>query len=119
MRKYLYTAAVAALALAFVAPAKAAEEVKAKKATVKAHEITGVIDKIDGMSVTVKKGDETKVVVCDEKTKISTADKKDGATLADLKVGDKVKAAFIEQDGKNVCKKIGPPPAPKPKKEAK
>ena len=120
MRKYLYTAAVAALALAIAVPAKAEE--KAAKAAAKApeqHQVTGTIEKIEADSVTVKnnKGELT-VVVTDAKTKIATADKKEGAALADLKVSDKVLARYVVQDGKNVAKSIvTPPPAPKAKKE--
>lgn len=110
MRKYLLSAAVAALALALVVPAHA-QEVKAKKGMAKTHEFTGTIEKIDGNSVTLKKGDESKTVVCDDKTKISTADKMDSATVTDLKVGDKVLAKYVEEGDKNIAKSITPPPA--------
>jgi Cu/Ag efflux protein CusF len=115
MRKHLFTAAAAALALALAVPAQAQQAKAAKAKGPAPHQVTGTIEKIEGDSVTVKntKG-ESVVLVCNAKTKVATADKKEGATVADLKVGDKVQAQYVEQDGKNVCKKIGPPPPKKP-----
>jgi Cu/Ag efflux protein CusF len=124
MRKYLLrtitAASLVAVALAFAAPVGAEEAKKEAKAEKpKAHQFTGEISAVDiaGKAVTVKNKDgETKVFVLTEKTKVGTAENK-AAELKDLKVGDKVTVRFMEEDGKNVAQRIGPPAPPKKKEK--
>jgi len=111
MKKALFSIAAAALALALVGPAQAQEKASDKGTPPK--RFTGVIEKIDGKTITLKKGDETLTVTCSDKCKVVTAEKKEGATLDDLKQGDKVLAFYTQQDDQNVCHRIQPPLAGK------
>lgn len=110
----------AALALALPALAEeAAKEAKPEKPTVR--QFTGEITAVDVAAKTVSvknRKNETKEFVCDPACKVSTADKK-AAELADLKVGDRTQVHYREQDGKNVCVRMTPPPPPKEKAPAK
>jgi ribosomal protein S1 len=106
---------------AAVAPAeKKAEPMPAEKPKVK--HVTGEVKAVDtaAMTITVTKTVKAKVVetvvTVNDKTKIMMgAEKK---TLADVKVGDKVKAKYIETDGKNVAKSVVIMPAAAAEKKA-
>lgn len=122
MKKALLSVVAIALAATFALPAfadeakkEAKKEAKAEKA--KSHQFTGEITAVDAAAKTVtlkNKKDETKTFAADA-AKVATGDKKE-ASLADLKVGDKVVASYVEEGGKNVASKIGPPAPPKEKK---
>jgi Cu/Ag efflux protein CusF len=115
MRKVLFAATALALALAVAVPVRAEEEGKAEKP--KARQFTGEITKIEGSSVSVKKKDEEKTFTASDKVKVVVPGKEAGE-LSDLKVGDKVTVHFVEEDGKDVAKRIVHADA-KPKKEKK
>lgn len=103
---------IAALAFSFAAPVRAEDAPKPEKP--KRHQFTGVIESIDAKAGTLilKKDTESKTFKVGEKTKYSTLDKKEAA-LADIKVGDKVKVAYTEENGVATAHKIGPPDVPK------
>jgi Cu/Ag efflux protein CusF len=109
---------LAAVALALALPARAEEEGGKKAEKPKRHEFTGTIESMDAATSTVviKKKDETKTFTCAPDCKMRTADKKEAA-LSDFKVGDKVLCSYTEEDGKNICHKMGPPRAKKEKGE--
>ncbi len=122
MSKHLLRAAMAlgivAVAVAFTAPVRA-EDTNAPApaqapAKPKRQAFTGLVESIDAKagSLVVKKGTESKTFKIVEKTRYATADKKD-ATAADIKVGDKVKVGYTEEDGVATAHRIGPPDAPK------
>lgn len=124
-KQLLRSAAVitlAAVALAFAPGARAAEKAEAKAEKPKMHQYTGVIESIDAQAgtLTVKKKDETKSFNLCPKCKYAVP-AKEGATAADFKTGDKVMLAYVEEGGKNVCKKLGVAPAKgaEPKAEGK
>ncbi len=126
MSRHLLRAAtvmgIAALALSFAGPVKAqgtstttnapAPAPKPEKA--KRQAFTGLIESIDAKAgaVIVKKGTESKTFKVSDKTKYSTTEKKD-ATLADIKVGDKVKVGYTDENGVLTAHRIGPPDVPK------
>ena len=128
MSKHLLRSAVvvtlAAVALAFTTGARAEDKAEAKAEKPKMHQYTGVIESIDAQAgtLTVKKKDESKSFNLCPKCKYAVP-AKDGATAADFKTGDKVQIAYLEDGGKNVCKKLGIAPAkgaaPKPEGKAK
>jgi Cu/Ag efflux protein CusF len=99
---------IAAVAFAFTAPVRAQDAAKPEKP--KRQQFTGLIESIDAKAgtVIVKKDTTSKTFKIVEKTKYSTADKKDAA-IADIKVGDKVKVAYTEENGVATAHKIGPP----------
>jgi Cu/Ag efflux protein CusF len=128
MKKYLVCSLLAvavALSSSTFAEDGAAKPAKAEKAQKpdgpKTSQFTGEITAVDAKanSLTVKHStkDESKTFKA-EGAKVATVDKKD-ATLADLKVGDKVRVQFVEENGAAVAKKIGPVPFRKPKAEKK
>jgi len=120
MSRHLLRAAtvmgIAALALSFASPVKAqgtnAPAPKPEKA--KRQVFTGLIESIDAKagSVIVKKGPESKTFKLGDKTKYVTTEKKDAA-LADIKVGDKVKVTYTDENGVLTAHRIGPPDVPK------
>lgn len=98
-----------------VAPAEKKEEAPAIK------QITGEISAVDANAntVTVKKADKVVVLNVTARTKITIG--KEKKTIADLKVGDRVRAKYKEEDGKNVAWSITEAPKAKaePAKPAK
>ena len=104
MKKFLWTAAVLAVAVSVALPVRA-EDAAAKPEKPKKHEFTGEISKIDGGNVTVKKKDEEKTFSAGAKLKVIVPGKEAGE-LSDLKVGDKVTVSFVEEGGKNIASKI-------------
>jgi Cu/Ag efflux protein CusF len=116
MSKHLLRAAmalsIAAVAFAFTAPVRA-QDGAAPPPKPKRQSFTGLIDSIDAKAGTVIiKGKESKTFKITEKTKYATADKKEAA-LTDIKVGDKVKVAYTEENGVATAHKIGLPDVPK------
>ena len=99
---------IAAVALAFTAPVRAQDAAKPEKP--KKQQFTGLVESIDAKAgtVIVKKDTTSKTFKIGEKTKYATADKKEAA-VTDIKVGDKVKVAFTEENGVATAHKIGPP----------
>ncbi len=95
------------LVIAFGTVVFAAKEAAApaeKKAEVKMmHQVTGEVAAVDAAAntVTVKKGKKEVVLHVTDKTKMMH-----GKTIADLKVGEKVKAMYTEEEGKNTAKSI-------------
>jgi Cu/Ag efflux protein CusF len=118
MSKHLLRAAMVLgiAAIAFTAPVRAQEtnQPAAKPAKPKRQSFTGLIESIDAKAGTavVKKGTESKTFKIGEKTKYATADKKE-AEISDIKVGDKVKVSYTDDDGVAMAHRIGPPDAPK------
>jgi len=118
MSKHLLRAtmalSIAAVAFAFTAPARAQDSTTPPPPKPKRQQFTGVIESIDAKaeSVIIKKGTESKTFKIGEKTKYATADKKEAA-ITDIKVGDKVKVSFTEDNGVAMAHRIGPPDAPK------
>jgi Cu/Ag efflux protein CusF len=118
MSKHLLRAAMALgiAAVAFTASVRAQDtnQPAAKPAKPARQQFTGTIESIDAKAETVivKKGTTSKTFKIGEKTKYSTADKKEAA-ITDIKVGDKVKVAYTEENGVATAHKIGPPDAPK------
>lgn len=113
MKRMLLGIAAATLALALVSPAQAQGEGKGRGKDTPPKQFTGVIEKIDGKMITLKKGEETLTVTWDDKGKVMTADKKEGGTLAGLQVGDKVTAFYTPLGDQNICRRIQLPPAGK------
>jgi Cu/Ag efflux protein CusF len=117
MSKHLLRAtmalSIAVVAFAFTAPVRA-QDGATPPPKPKRKQFTGLVESIDAKAETVivKKDTESKTFKIGEKTKFSTADKKD-ATIADIKVGDKVKVAYTEDNGVAMAHRIGPPDAPK------
>lgn len=69
--------------------------------------VTGTVKAVDAKAMTLtvtgaKKGDVA--LTANDKTKVMAG--KDAKTLADVKVGDKVKATYMSEGGKDVAKKI-------------
>jgi Cu/Ag efflux protein CusF len=113
MSKHLLRAtmvlSIAAVAFAFTAPVRA-EEGTTPPPKAKKQQFTGLIESIDAKAGTViiKKGTESKSFKIGEKTRYATTDKKEAA-ITDIKVGDKVKVAYSEENGVATAHKIGPP----------
>ena len=104
---------IAALALSFAAPVRAADEAapaptKAEKP--RPRQFTGIVESIDAKagSVIVKKDTKSESFKIGEKTKYSTLDKKEAA-VTDIKVGDKVTVWYTEDAGVMTAVKIAPP----------
>jgi Cu/Ag efflux protein CusF len=114
MKKALLSAVAVAVALAFALPVHAQDAAKPEKP--KSHNFTGEITKIDATSITLKnsKGEEKSFSV-GAKVKVAV-EGKEAAELKDLKVGDKMKVTYSEEEGKNVAHKIASPDATKKKK---
>jgi Cu/Ag efflux protein CusF len=109
MSKYLLRTVMAitlaAATVAFILPARAAEEEKTEKSKKKAWK--GTIEAIDaaGGTVTVKKKVKSMTFKIGEDCKYVTKEKK-SAELADFKVGDEVNVQYTEQDGSMVCHRV-------------
>ncbi|MEI6084832.1 MAG: hypothetical protein WCS70_11070 [Verrucomicrobiota bacterium] len=116
MKKAALAVIAAIVAVTFALPAFA-EDAKPEKP--KKREFTGEVTAVDAAAktVTLKNKDGESKTFAAAAAKIATADKKVGE-LTDLKVGDKVKANYTEEGGKNVASKIAPPAPPKEKKKA-
>jgi Cu/Ag efflux protein CusF len=121
MRRHLLRTAmalgIAALAFSFTVPVRAQDATTTpppKPEKAKRQAFTGLIESVDAKAgtVIVKKGTESKTFKLGDKTKYSTADKKEAA-LADIKVGDKVKVGYTEENGVATAHRIGPPDVPK------
>jgi hypothetical protein len=108
---------IAALALSFAGPVRAADE-PAKPEKPKKHQWTGLVESIDAKAGTaiVKKDTESKTFKIDDKTKYSTLDKKEAA-VTDIKVGDKVTVVYTEEGGVLTAHKIGPTDTAKKKQK--
>jgi|SRR5579859_6150909 len=113
---------IAALAFSFAASVQAGDTSTPTTATApapapakpKRHQYTGIVESIDAKAGTaiVKKDAESKTFKIVEKTKYSTLEKKDAA-VTDIKVGDKVTVIYVEEDGVNTARRIGPPDSAK------
>jgi Cu/Ag efflux protein CusF len=117
MSKHLLRAtmamSIAAVAFAFTAPVRA-QDGGTPPPKPKRQQFTGLIESIDAKAETVivKKDTTSKTFKIGEKTKYATADKKEAA-ITDIKVGDKVKVSYTEDNGVATAHRIGPPDAPK------
>ena len=96
--------------LAIASISFAVEEKMAEPVTkTKVKQVTGKVKAVDTKAKTITvvkkiKGKEKEVVLAvDEKTRITVDSEK---ALADVKVGDDVKAKYIEDEGKNVAKSV-------------
>ena len=110
MKKVMFAAVLSVVALTLALPSFAEDAAPKKEAKTAAngHDFTGVITAVDAAKGTVTiKGhkDIEKTFTVAETTKIATADKP-VATLADLKVGEKIKVAYMEDAGKITVVKI-------------
>src|SRR5947207_2041516 len=114
MSKHLLRAtmvlSIAAVAFAFTAPVRAQEGAATPPPKAKKQQFTGLIESIDAKAgtVVIKKGTESKSFKIGEKTRYATIDKKEAA-ITDIKVGDKVKVAYSEENGVATAHKIGTP----------
>jgi Cu/Ag efflux protein CusF len=97
MSKHLLRAtmalSIAAVAFAFTAPVRA-QDATTPPPKPKRQQFTGLIESIDAKA-------ETVIV------------KKEEAAITDIKVGDKVKVSYTEDNGVATAHRIGPPDAPK------
>jgi Cu/Ag efflux protein CusF len=117
MKSLIAAISLVAVSLALASPSFAADKKEGeKKAAPK--QFTGVVDSCDAACIKVKKGDDCKAFVVNDKTKVATADKKEAA-IADIKAGDKVLVSYAEDGDKLVAKRICPPAAAGKKKEEK
>lgn len=115
MKKFLLSTVAMAVVLAVALPVRAEDAAKTEKP--KKREYTGLITKIEGTSVTVKKMEEEKTFSASDKLKVVVPGKEAGE-LGDLKVDDKVTVTYTDVDGKLVAHKFVHADT-KPKKEKK